>query len=316
MSVKLQPPPGDSVAQPEGEGSGAETGPQRFEIGPLLYAGFRQGDSAVVVPVAEIDGDRLRPFPHGEAAQQLAAQILEERLRPGEELVLFHRGARIGTFFVSGPQEGPSNFCPPRGPAVGAIELVPSANEAQRFLALEKGPGEYWPMGGLPAVPLARAQQNAAHNLAAEALNELRAQWPPALQNIREDMQGIQFSTSQGPSVVATFLFRDQLGIQAAPEEAYSLLVFGEPSRNRFQRTFTWYRRVADEGKGAPRLFSWTDWDRDGDDEVLLEVFGSEARWWAAVNLEDGQWALAFQDPCGIPEDRPAGDPAPEDRPR
>jgi len=302
MSVKLEPPPPDSASASEGPESEAESGPETIEYGPLLYAGFRDGDTAVVVPVAQLDEGRLRPFPHGEAANQLASQILEERLRRGEELVLFHHGSRIGTFFVTGPADAGTAYCPRRAAAAGHIELIPSALEAQRFLALEKGLATDWSTGGFAPIPLARAQRNAAHNLAAEALNELRAQWPAALQDIRQDLQGFQFSESQGPGVVASFMFRDQLDVQPAPETAYSLLIFGEPSGNRFQRTFTWYRRVGEEGKGAPRFFSWLDWDRDGSDEVLLEVFGSESRWWAALDREDGIWTVVFQDPCGTPE--------------
>ena len=89
--------------------------------------------------------------------------------------------------------------------------------------------------------------------------------------------------------------------IGPAPGEAYSLLIIGEPRGNRFERTFTWYRRVEEEGKGAPRLFSKMDWDGDGEEELLLEVFGECSRWWAALDKENGSWTLAFQDPCGTP---------------
>mgnify|MGYP001816965684 CR=1 FL=1 len=106
--------------------------------------------------------------------------------------------------------------------------------------------------------------------------------------------------------------FQDQLEIGAAPDPAYSLLVVAEPTGNRFNRTFTWYRRVADEGKGAPRFFSLMDWDRDGQDEILLEVFGADSRWWAALERENGNWTVAFQDPCGTPEAQTANAEGPQ----
>jgi hypothetical protein len=179
--------------------------------------------------------------------------------------------------------------------------LSPSASDAQRFLALEETLGQTWPYGVYQSWPVERSQRNAAQNLAGEALNQLRAQWPQALQNIRQDLQVFPLPGGQAPSVIASFLFQDQMEIGPAPLEAYSLLIVGEPRGNRFERTYTWYRRVSEEGKGAPRLFSRMDWDRDGEEELLLEVFGEESRWWAAVDRIDGWWTLSFQDPCGAP---------------
>jgi hypothetical protein len=46
------------------------------------------------------------------------------------------------------------------------------------------------------------------------------------------------------------------------------------------------------------------DWDGDGEEEILLEVFGADARWWAALDRENGAWSIAFQDPCGALEVR------------
>ena len=302
MSVRLEGPPGDTLApSPEEPGSESPAGPQRIEYGPLLYAASREGDSALVVPVAELVEGRLQPLPQGEAATQLATQVLEERLHPGNELVLFHEGGRVGTLIVSDPLGNTADYCPPRAQAVGRLELMPSASGAQRFLALEGSMGEEWPYGLFQAQTVERSHRNAAQNLAGEALNQLRAQWPAALQNIRQDLQVFQLPTGQGPSVVATFLFQDQMGIGEAPGDSYSLLILGEPRGTRFERTFTWYRRVEEEGKGAPRLFSKMDWDGDGEEELLLEVFGEDSRWWAGLDKENGSWTLAFQDSCGAP---------------
>jgi hypothetical protein len=300
MSLRLEGPPGDTLAPPPGApGTESDAGPQRIHYGPLLYAGIRQGDSALVVPVAEFIDGRLQPLPQGEAAIQLAGQVLEERLSPGQKLTLFHQGTRIGTLTVSSPLGTATDYCPPRAQALGHLELIPSASGAQRFLALENPSGRQWPFGVFQTLAAERAQRNAAQNLAGEALNQLRAQWPAALQNIRQDLQLFQLSTGETPSVVASFLFQDQMEVGAAADEAYSLLILGEPRGTRFERTFTWYRRVGDEGKGAPRFFSWMDWDGDGEEEVLLEVFGEEARWWAALDRENGVWSVAFQDSCG-----------------
>ena len=305
MSLRLEGPPGDTLAPGPGDtGAGGEEGNLRIEYGPLLYAGTKEGDSALVVPVAELVDGRLRPLPQGDSALLLADQIREERLAPGQKLTLFHQGTRIGTLFLTTSSGVGNDYCPPRAQARGHLELSPSASGAEHFLALEEAPGEHGSPGPFRPSDVDRAQWNAVHNLAGEALNQLRAQWPAALQDIRQDLQSIRLSDDDGPAVVATFLFRDQLGIGPASDAAYALLILGEPRGTRFDRTFTWYRRVEDEGKGAPRFFSSMDWDGDGEEEILLEVFGADTRWWAALDRENGAWSIVFQDPCGALEDQ------------
>ncbi len=303
MSVTLEGPPGDSLdTGSEGASSQAETGPEKIEYGPLLYAGIRQGDSALVVPIAELVEGQLRPFPEGAAGTQLASQIREERMNPGRKLVLFHRGVRVGTFTFATLLEDMGVYCSPRPQAMGPMELSPSASAAERFLALGEEMGEVEPYGAFESFVPESQHRIAIQNLAGEALNELRAQWPAvALQNTRQDLKVFRPGRDDGPSVVATFLVQDEMAIGPAPDPAYSLLIIGAPMGNRFSRVYTWYRRVADHGKGAPRFFSKMDWDRDGDEELLLEVFGAENRWWAALDREGGVWSLVFQEPCGTP---------------
>jgi len=317
MDLRLEGPPGDSLApSPGAPGSESDAGPQRIEYGPLLYAGMRQGDSALVVPVAELVEGGLRPLPTGDAATQLATQVLEERLSAGRKLTLFDQGSRIGTLTVSSSLGITADYCPARAQALGPLELIPSASEAQRFLALEEDRGLNWPRGRFQIPTVERAHRTAAQNLGGEALNQLRAPWPTGLQNIRQDLQVFQLTYGEGLSVVATFLYQDQMVVGPAPDASYSLLILGEPRGNRFQRTFTWFRPVEEEGKGAPRFFSWMDWDGDGQEEILLEVLGTENRWWAALNREGGSWSLSFQDACGAPEDGASTEEALLDRPR
>lgn len=303
MSVTLQGPPRDSLAD-ESQGSGAESeaGPQRIEYGPLLYAGIRQGDSAIVVPVAELVDGQLQPFPEGATGQRLASQIIEERLVPGRKLVLFHQGVRVGTFTVSVPLEDLGVYCSPRPRALGPMELSPSASSAERFLALEEGVGQGKPYGVFQDFAPEGEHRIGIQNLAGEALNELGAPWPSvALQNTRQDLQVFQAAPDATPSIVGTFLIQDQMAVGPAPDPAYSLLVIGTPAGTRYSRTYTWYRRVEEAGKGSPRFFSKMDWDGDGDEELLLEVFGAESRWWVALEREGRGWSLAFQEPCGTP---------------
>ena len=299
MDLSLEGPPGDTVPSVAG---GSEGDPAPLpQIGPLLYAAVRQGDSAFVVPVGGLTDQGLQPLPPGDLGEALGDRILEDRLRPGTELTLFHQGIRAGTLVVNGPGSISSDYCSPRPETRGVLELVPGAIDAQRFLALEKPQGMQRTFGTFEPLTIARAHRIAIQNLAGEALNEVGAQWPGSLEDIRQDFQVFLLPEEEGPSVVASFIHQDRLGVSPAPENAYSLLVLGEAAETRWQRTFTWFRPVSEEGKGAPRFFSHLDWDGDGFDEILLEVFGSESRWWAALGREAGEWRVTFQDPCGMP---------------
>jgi hypothetical protein len=230
----------------------------------------------------------------------LAGQILQERLTVGSSLLLFDAGTRVGTLVVASATGPTGEFCSPRPQAHGHLELVPSAAGVERFLALEAGAGPDVPFATHQVFEPQRTHRIVAQNLGGEALNELRAPWPATLQSIRQDLQVFRLSGTEEPAVVATFLFQDQMMIQPAPDGGYSLLILGEARGNRFQRTYTWFRSVGEEGKGAPRLFGTMDWDGDGEDEILLEVLGSESRWWAGLERSNGTWDVAFQDPCGV----------------
>ena len=59
------------------------------------------------------------------------------------------------------------------------------------------------------------------------------------------------------------------------------------------------YRSVEDEGKGIPRYFDHLDWDGDGADEILLDVFGANRRWFSALDRTDDQWTRSFDAECG-----------------
>jgi hypothetical protein len=298
MELSLEGPPGDTV--PSGD-EGSPPGPApTLRIGQLLYAAIRRGDSAVVVPIGELSDHGLQPFPPGELGVTLGTQILEERLQPGAELTLFHQGVRSGTLVVgAGPGGISTEYCPPRPQALGILELVPGAMGAQQFLALEKPLGREREFGPLHSLTPASTHRVAAQDLAGEALNQAAARWPPALQDIRQDLRVIQLSQEEGPAVMASFLYQDRLAVSQAPDDAYSLLILGEPRGARWERTFTWFRPVAEQGKGAPHFFSQLDWDGDGAHEILLEVFGADARWWAGLDREDGTWRAVFQDSCG-----------------
>jgi hypothetical protein len=299
MELRLEGPPSDTLNPPS---DSLQPGTQPTpELGRLLFAVTRQGDSALLVPIAAFSDSEPVPLPPGERGEEAAERLLEERLRPGIELTLFHQGVRAGTVVIRGPGEISREFCSPRAQTRGILELVPGAAEAERFLALEGPLGRERAYGTIPSPTETGAHRIAAQNLAGEALNQIGARWPGGLQNIRQDLQVVPLPESEAPAVVASFLFQDSLEVSDAPEDSYSLLILGEPGRNEWERTFTWFRPVNEEGKGSPRFFSHLDLDGDPAHEILLEVFGADSRWWAILDREGRGWRVAFQDPCGQP---------------
>ncbi len=286
QDTTLQPPPQDPAAT----------------LGPLLYAGKRAGNRAWVFPVAEITGEGLQPLPEGARGEELTTQILQGRLRIGGELALFHQNRRVGTLVVDQTEVVSEEYCQPRPRGSGLLLLLPEANDAQNFLALEPARAGGIPFGVSEDLSSTYDQRVASLNLGREAVPLTGAPWPPSLLDIRQDLQILDLPGMEGPAVMATFVHLDQIQVGPAPEDAYSLLVLGEPRGSQFDLTYAWYRPVGTQGKGVPRYFSRLDWDRDGDDEILLEVLGSQSRWFVGLDRGSEGWETIYQDPCGTPD--------------
>jgi hypothetical protein len=303
FEISLRGPAVDSTP-PTGER--ADTTPSPLPppmptLGPLLYEVERDGSRARAHPVAEISPQGLRALPTGIDGEALGRTILGARLRPGAELALFHEGARAGTLVIAEAGQITHPICAPRPEASGHLELLPEAMGAQRFLALEKEEGRARPLRPLEFPRPEYEHRAGSLALASEAIREVGAPWPPSVVETRQDIQVLRLHQGEGLSVVATFLHQDQLRVAAAPATAYALLVLGEREGDSIGLAYTWYRRVGDQGKGAPRYFAHLDWDGDGEEEILLEVLGAENRWWAALKRGALGWQLDFEDPCGAP---------------
>ena len=299
VELSLEGPAADTtISQPDTAGLQAPPDPA-VSLGPLLYAGTRTGNRAQVVPVAEITEQGLQPLPGGPEGMEVNDQILQGRLRPGAELILFHQGARVGALVLDQGEIVTDTYCQARPQGTGQLLLSPDAADAERFLALESPRGH--PFGPYQELNSTYDQRVASLNLGAEAVPLVGATWPPSLLEIRQDLQILDLAGGAAPAVLATFVYRDQLRIGPAPEDAYALLILGEPRGADFELAYTWYRPVGAEGKGVPRYFSRMDWDGDGQEEILLEVLGADTHWFAAVDRGPERWLTIFQDPCGTP---------------
>ncbi|HUF83551.1 MAG TPA: hypothetical protein VMQ81_03055 [Acidimicrobiia bacterium] len=289
--------PGHAEAGPDGEGAEAsEIEPPPTPVGPILLAGTRQGSSLTLAPVGMLVDDRLTPLPA--ASDSAAHRATVGRLRPGSEWVLFASGARVGTATARAVARD-AELCEADVTLTATPELIPAAAATERFLALPAEDAEGWPSPQYVRLDHTYNQRVASLNLSAAAVPRVGAAWPSGgMLATRRDIQAFRPLGAEAPSIAASFVIADGLNTLAPANGAYALFLLFEERPAGFQETFLWYRPAA-QGKAVPRLFQHLDWDGDGTDEVLLEVFGEGRRGW--VGLERGAdqaWTVAYRSPC------------------
>jgi hypothetical protein len=296
LSLEVRPPP---TAPPEVDPDPSEPErPERTNVdGPLLLAGLRDGIRATLTLVGEVDGDVLRAFP--DTAFPSDRERLQALTAPGTEWILFSEGVRVGRLAVesSAPSLG---YCGSRVSVTGIVELVPSAATAERLLALPARDGSTWEYHAYRSLAHVYDQRVATLQLAREAIPEHGAALPRVgVLNARKHIQAFDLTGPTGPYIAATFMNEDSLGVAPPGQSAYAMFVIGEQLDDTQERAYVWYRAVDTEGKGAPRYFDHLDWDGDGSDEILLDVLGSDRRWFAGLARRDGVWVRTFEDGCG-----------------
>ncbi len=312
--VSLLPPP--PVLDADGNDPRAEDGDAPLPAlpeGPLLLVGNRDSTTATLAVVGEIRGDIVVPLATEEDAPGYIEYLSNELLTPGTEFMLFAAGARVGRMIAL--ETGVDNrYCQSRPTVTGVVEMLPSALAADRFLALPisragaRGYSPYVTYGDT------YEERQASIEMASNTVDEVGARRPPALVPARADLRPIELAGVPGRSIATTFLFNDQLRIGAPSRNGWSMFILGVERDGAIRRAFSWYRSVEESGKGAPRLLDHLDWDNDGVAELLLEVFGTDTRWFAtvdrsAVEVADDRerdWSISFEDACGVASSAPA----------
>ena len=265
--------------------------------GPVLYLGRRDSAGLALVPIGEILVDSLAPFPSAEEAPGYLARYVRDLLPAGSEFVLFAEGVQVGHFTATGI-EIDSTWCVPRPSVRGIATWIPEAVQTERVLALPRESGRAVAWGAFERAAPNLEQRQASVALAAQTISELGAEWPVNLLNSRWDLQAFQLA-DDSPAFAVTYLLRDRLRVERPTSSAASLFLLGVASETGYRSGFGWFRRVSQEGKGAPQMFGHFDWDGDGESEILLEVFGEQSRWVAALDRRVGEWMQVYQDPCG-----------------
>lgn len=295
LRAPTTPEPTDTT--PAGAAGGAAEGDSVVKVpGPILLAGQREGPRAELVLVGEILADGLHSFPDPRFPRDTVR--LAELTEPGTEWVLFSEGVRVGRMVTDASEPAPE-YCGSRVRVSGVVELVPTAADAVRLLAVPAADGD-----GQPYTPYEEHahdydQRVASLSIAGEAIRRYGATWPAnGVLDIRAHIQAFQLADAASPWIAASFVNEDQLAVASPGQGAYALFVMGRPAGGEWVEAFTWFRSVEAEGKGAPRYHDHLDWDDDGADEILLDVFGANRRWFAALDRRDGAWARSYEDAC------------------
>lgn len=295
--------------------------PPPLDLGPLLFVVDRgeafdpARERARLVPVASLEPEGLTPLPPADRVENLSERLRSERMEAGRRFVLFSGGRRAGTFVAGDGGSVDRAYCAPRPTSNGRIEVLPPAVDVERFLALPEELGEAHPYEPFARAGSTRAQREASLDLAAAVFVTREIRWPPSVLGAREDIRVFRPRSADSPVVAATFLYGDSLAVGPAPPPAYSLFLLGEEDgAGGWDPAFVRYREVGLHGKEATRFVDHLDWDDDGRDEVLLEIFGATGRWFAALRRGNASWEETFDEGCRAAEAGPGAAGPPGDR--
>jgi hypothetical protein len=299
VSVALQPPPDkiDTTAVADSATSAEPTGPV-LPQGPAVFMGERlEGNRVRIRPVAEIGEDTLMTLPRDIDVPGSTELFARERMAPGTAFTLFAEGTRVGTVRLDSIATQPG-LCSPVPVGFGPLEMVPDANEATRFIAVNQEVAGNRPYTPFVAPDHNFEQRTAALELAAQAVRQTGATFPGSILDMRADMQALPMDGDPRGAFAGTFLYQDALRVgESLTEAAYDIFILGVAGGSGYRMGYLDYRPVS-TGKGAQRFFESADWDGDGESEVLVELFGTQSRWMMALDRREGTWYKAFEESC------------------
>ena len=276
-----------------------ETVPEIPPLGPVLYLGHRAGNEAILVPVAEIRPGGLFPLERSgsvEASTSFATDYLE----PGLEFTLFSDGAQVGILSAERFSVD-ERYCRVRPQIRGPIELVPAARAVQTFLAVPSRERSAYTLGAYAPVAHTSELLAASTTGMRRFINAVGARPPGNVLDIRRDVQMFRARPGGAPTVVATFVYEDELVVGPAGAGAYSVFLASNDDGTGYEGSYVDYRVASEDGKGAARYFAPLDIDGDGSDEIVLEVLGEESVWLSILRRQGGSWVEGYRDPCGLP---------------
>ena len=289
-SLDLQPPPGSGDEDAAATPSDAPT-PPALPPGEILFL-IEDGVATAIAFVDEGTAARIPP-----TENPRLGPLLANRLAGVGELTVFGNRTRVGTAVVSGMLEdvGPCTGLPRL--AVG-MELRDGAGDVPVLLGLPRS-REVREHGDLTPPAQVREVRAASLSMAGNMINGEGAVWPPSVIGIRRDIQ--LFHAPDGLGVAATFLYRDRLDTSPPPAGSYSIFVMGEERPDSVHQTYGDFHRSGTDGKQAPRFLTSLDWDQDGEDEVILQVYSDGQQGFRLLEREGDVYTDALDVACGAP---------------
>lgn len=273
---------------------------ERLPDRPILYHVTRDATGAVVIPVGEVGDDRVEPIRAGSDPDAFGARFIAAFMRQGSELTLFHNGRRAGTVIVDSAYVPTGDVCRRLPRASGSLELAGTAGEAVEFLAMARTqapPGIVMP--GRTLQPERRME--VVGNILAERALRARGAQLPAWATARRQLQPFPISGTQDLGFTATFLVADQF-LVGGDDNGYSLFILYTPQApTGYDTAYVNFTSYPVDGKAAPRVIDFLDWNRNGHADLLLEVFGTRTSWFEAVGHVNDEWRRTFRDPCDVP---------------
>jgi hypothetical protein len=299
FQMELQPPPEkvDSTAVVDSVRVDEATGPI-LPGGPAVFIGERlEGNRVRIRPLAEMGPDTLMALPRDVDRPGSVELFARERMGPGTAFTLFAEGSRVGTVRLDSLATQPG-LCAPIPVGFGTLEIVPDANEATRFIAVNDSVARGRPYTPFVAPDHNLEQRTAGVDLAALAIRNLDAAFPGSVLDMRADFQAFPLDGDPRGAFAGTFLYQDALRVgESLTEAAYDLFIIGVQGTGGWEIGYQDYRPVR-QGKAAQRFFESADWDGDGESEVLVELFGTQSRWVMALERREGTWYRAFEESC------------------
>lgn len=293
--IAVVPPPPAAGA---GVGGG-RPGEERIPEGPVLYYVRPAGGMATLIPVAEVGRDTALPVRARADWERYGRAFISEHLRTGSEFALFRSGARVGTFVLESAAIPDVSVCPRVPVARGTLELAAGADTIPEFLALAKSRAPSDARREPAAAPQPDRRMQVLGPILAERLLRARgAQLPGNWSRAMVQLKPFPAAGRQDPAFAATLLVDDTLGT-GYDDVGYSLFLIAEPAPQVGYDTayadFTPYER---EGKAAPRVVDFLDWDRNGRPELLLEVYGTRGSWFEVVGRSRAGWRELVSTQC------------------
>lgn len=293
--VQLVPPPPAGGAQP-GESGDASYADLGLPSGTVVFHVVKQPTGGVrVIPVAEVSGDSLRTLrrPANVDPQAYETRFRAAVLGKDAQLDLFRRGAKVGTASIQA--EAPITTCGVPT-ATGVAVTVAAAADAPEFLAFRKGLspdviGEYSP-------PQVNGSMRTYASIVAERLVLQKGlARPRSWTGAQREMLPLEVVGGGTPEMSATYLAGDRMAIGAPDPDGWSVFyVAAYESATGFSPVYNEVRDYRTQPKAVPHLVDYLDWNGEGGNEMLIQVFGEKDTWYEAVSMDRGnRWTKVWE---------------------